>query len=118
MKKILIVEDNDDMRMLYRRLFRKYKEISISECDNAEDAIRIISAEHPDLALIDISLPGKSGLELTKEISDNFKFIKILVVTAHERDRYYDDAINAGALDLVSKDIGIELVNKCMRILG
>lgn len=93
-KKILIIEDNEDIRMLYKRMFRKEKMIEISAVESGEEALRIIPDFKPDLLFVDISLPGISGLELTRKVSQEYPSVKILVVTGHEVIRYYDEAIN------------------------
>jgi DNA-binding NarL/FixJ family response regulator len=117
MKKILIVEDNDDIRFLYKRMFRKETDIELEETASAEAALESIPKIHPDLAIIDISLPGISGIDLTKKVHNLYPGIRILVVTGHDTARYYEYAINNGADDLVSKEIGKDIVNKCRRML-
>ncbi len=119
MKKLLIVEDNDDMILLYQRLFRKMKgEIELSTSDRGENALKLIPQFKPDLMIIDISLPGISGLELTRRVRKQYPAIKIIIVTAHEESRYYDEAIRSGADDLVSKEIGKNLVDRCKWLLS
>lgn len=63
------------------------------------------------------SIPGISGIELTKNIHADFPEIKILIVTGHEVSRYYDYAIKAGADDVLSKENSRELVNRCIVLL-
>jgi DNA-binding NarL/FixJ family response regulator len=117
MKKILIVEDSEDIRFLYRRMFRKEKDIQLEEAESAENALDCIPKVHPDLMVVDISLPGISGLDLSKKVRNQNPEIRILVVTGHETSRYYDNAISNGADDLVSKEIGKDIVRKCRRML-
>lgn len=117
-RKILVVEDHEDIRILYRRLFRKEKDIEISETEDAETALEILPQINPDLVLVDISLPRMSGLELTQKIRKDYPSMKILVVTGHEEERYRDEAISMGADDLMSKEISIGLVKKCKELMG
>lgn len=118
MKRILIVEDSEDMRFLYKRLFRKHKELQLAETDSAEAALEMLPELKPDLIIVDISLPGINGLDLTKKVRQYYPSMKVLIVTGHEEDRYYEEAIKAGADDLVSKKIGKELVLKCLSMIG
>jgi DNA-binding NarL/FixJ family response regulator len=118
MKKIFVVEDHEDIRVMYRRLFRKETDIEISETEDAESALEMLPQIKPDLVLVDISLPGMSGLELTEIIRKKYPSMKILIVTGHDEERYYDVAIRAGADYLVSKEISIGLVRKCKEVLG
>jgi DNA-binding NarL/FixJ family response regulator len=118
MKKILIVEDNEDIRFLYKRMFRKEKDIQIEEATSGETALDSIMQSRPDLVLVDISLPGISGLDLTKRVRTLYPEIRILIVTGHDTSRYYNDAISNGADDLISKEIGKDIVGKCRRMMN
>ncbi len=117
MSRILIVEDSEDMRLVYRRLFRKEEGFEFADAEKGESAWEMLPTFKPDLLIIDISLPGISGLDLVRKVRDAYPLVKILVVTAHERERYYDEAIRAGADDLVTKNIGKGLVPKCKEML-
>jgi two-component system response regulator YesN len=118
MKKVLIVEDSDDMRVLYRRLFRREQNISFSEAVDAEVAIHMVANEKPDLMIIDISLPGMDGLRLTEKIRKEYPNVKILIITGHEVSRYFDDAKRVGADDVLTKDLDKDLIRKCKVFLG
>jgi DNA-binding NarL/FixJ family response regulator len=117
MKRLLIVEDNEDIRALYKRILRKAPEIEVFEASDAFTALSMTEEISPDLLLVDISLPGMNGIEFTSKIHSDFPHIKILIVTGHEISRYYDDAIKAGAIDVISKDVINELVEKCRVML-
>ncbi|NLE00768.1 MAG: response regulator [Fibrobacter sp.] len=116
-KKILVVEDNEDIRILYKRLFRKEKDIEITETSDGESALSIVKNNRFDVLVIDISLPGMSGIELTAEIHHNFPDTKILIATGHDVSRYYDEAKKAGADDVFSKEISMELVDRCRKLM-
>ena len=117
-KRILIVEDNEDMQLLYRRLFREETGFEIEQTDTGEMALEKIPFLKPDLMIIDISLPGMTGLELTKIVRERHPGIKILIVTGHEVSRYYDEAIRSAADDLISKDVGLEIAAECRKLLN
>jgi DNA-binding NarL/FixJ family response regulator len=57
----------------------------------------------PDLVIVDISLPGMNGVDLVKELRRNYDGVKLLVVTGHARERYFDAAMQAGADEFVTK---------------
>lgn len=116
-KRILVVEDNSDMLLAYSRIFRSEKDIELECCERGEDALEKIPDFKPHLVMVDISLPGMNGFELTSRIREKFSTIKILIVTGHDKDRYYDQAIKLGADDLISKDIGLEIIDKCRALL-
>jgi len=117
MKKMLIVEDNEDIRALYKRILRKASEIEVFEASDAYTALSMTEEISPDILLVDISLPGMNGIEFTSKIHSDFPDIKILIVTGHEVSRYYDEAIRAGAIDVISKDVVNELAERCRALL-
>ncbi|KMQ49516.1 Two-component response regulator yesN [Chitinispirillum alkaliphilum] len=118
MKKILVVEDNEDLRILYKRLFRKTEDIQIEDVDSGEKALERAAQSTPDLMIIDISLPGITGLDLTEQIRQKYPSVKIMIVTGHEVSRYQKEAIKRGANDLVSKEIGRDIVNRCIDLIN
>lgn len=118
-KKVMIVEDHEEMQILYSAVFRKNAHIEIVALEsNAESALERIEALNPDLILIDITLPGMDGIELTNTIKKQFPQIKIIVVTAHDYDRYLHVAIEAGADKLVTKDNAFEILEETEKMLG
>lgn len=103
--KVYIVEDHESMRLILKRLLkRNFPFISaIGESETAEDALEDIPAFEPDVALVDISLPGMDGIELIRRLKQRHRSLYILVVTGHEVDVYRESALAAGADDIVSK---------------
>ena len=118
-KKIMIVEDHEEMQFLYKAMFRRVPEIAIvAQEDTAEKALEEIPSLLPDLIIVDITLPGMSGLELTRSICGRYPWMKVLVVTAHDTDRYAEAAKEVGADNLVSKNSMPDIILKAKRLLG
>lgn len=120
MKKILIVEDNDDVQYMYRIVFRKSTERGVAIAalvDCAEKAFQKLTETNPDLIIIDISLPGTDGITLTSQIKKLYPHIKIIIASAYDRDVYYETAKNAGADDFVNKCDSSELLEKTYQLL-
>lgn len=90
----------------------------VAQASNAEDAIGLIEAENPDLVVVDISLPGMSGLELIKQVHAIRPAMKTLVVSRHDEALYAERAIRAGAKGYVMKleapDVMIKAVRRVM----
>lgn len=89
----------------------------IVNINQGEAALERIPSTHPHLVLVDISLRGMRGLDMTRKLHNLYPEIRILIVTGHEIARYYNDAIKSGADDLVSKGIGKDIVSRCRRLL-
>jgi DNA-binding NarL/FixJ family response regulator len=116
-RKIIVVEDHEDMRELYKVLFRRHPDIEIFEAENGEEALELLGHNPTDLAIVDISLPGMSGIELSRQISRTHPGMRILIVTGHEPGQYSEEAQKAGADDLVSKNSAFEIVSHAIRLL-
>jgi two-component system response regulator NreC len=118
-KRVMIVEDNDEMQILYHAVFKKEPDLEIiAQEDNAESAIKKIPDLKPDLIILDVSLPGMDGIELTAYICSHFPKIKVLVVTAYESERFFASAKEAGADNLITKTSAFEVLNEAVRLLG
>ncbi len=118
MKKIAVVEDNDDMQLLYKVIIRRIPGVEIiSQSIDAEDAELAFQKEKPDLAIIDITLPGKSGLEFAKETREKFPDMKILVATGHDPDAFYKTAMEAGVDDFIVKGDIAQITQKIKELL-
>ncbi len=107
--KIKVVVVDDEQRALNRikLLLSNFKEIELLKLiDNAEVAFNFIIEHEPDLVLMDIEMPGKSGLELSEEINKNHLETKVIFITAHEH--YAIKAIKNNAFDYLLKPINID----------
>jgi two-component system phosphate regulon response regulator PhoB len=103
MKRILIVEDEPEIREMIRYILEPLS-FQVSESDNAQDARRLISQSDFDLILMDWMLPGRSGLEFTKELKQKNRIsppIIMLTARADETDKV--KGLDSGADDYVTK---------------
>ena len=101
---ILIVEDNDSVRKSLREwlegAFPKYQFI---EAASGEEAIDITQARAPCAIIMDISLPGMSGIEAARHIKGNMPATQVVILTVHEERAFRDDATAAGVSAFVPK---------------
>ncbi len=103
-KSILIVDDHPIMREGITQIINNQNDLSvIAEAESGQEALNILSKIRPDLAIIDISLKGMNGIELTKEINRNFNAIPILILSMHPEKFYAERAIKAGAMGYLQK---------------
>jgi len=97
-------------------------EPDLSVCGQASDAVQAlqqIARLKPDLALVDISLPGKSGLELIKELRAVNRSIKLLVVSMHDEALYADRVLRAGGDGYIMKQEDLdEIIHAIRDVLG
>lgn len=104
-RRILIVEDHTLLRDGLRALLAQESDLEIAgEADNGRDAIRMIPNLAPDLVLMDLTMPGTSGIEAMTEIKRRSPNIKILVLTLHRAEEYIHQSLKAGANGYILKD--------------
>jgi two-component system response regulator DevR len=118
MLKILLVDDHEVVRLGLKSLLSHYPKFEVvAEAGTAEEAIRLSLEYKPDVVVMDIRLPGKSGIEATREITDAQPDSKVIMLTTFADDELLFDAISAGASGYVLKQIDSqELINALERI--
>jgi DNA-binding NarL/FixJ family response regulator len=104
-KKIFIVEDHPVFREGLKQILDAGKDLEVcGMAGSAEQALPAIVDLRPDLALVDISLPGKSGVELLREIRAKNLKVKLLVVSMHEEALFADRVLRAGGDGYIMKE--------------
>ncbi len=105
---ILIVEDNEKNRILFRDILqaRRYRTL---EAATGEDALAVLQKERPDLILMDIQLPGKDGITITKEIKgkEDTKDIPVFALTSYAMKGDRERMMEAGFDSYLSKPIKV-----------
>jgi DNA-binding NarL/FixJ family response regulator len=96
--KVGIADDHKIFRKGIILSLRQYTNISfILEADNGEELIQKLPLDMPDVVLLDLRMPGKDGIETTKEISKKYPNVKILIVTMYEDERFVSHLMENGA---------------------
>jgi len=103
-KRIVIVDDHPLFRKGLEQLINSENGFAIcGEAGNAAEAMEVIRKLNPDLAIVDLSLPGANGIELIKNIRSEFSVLPILVLSMHDESLYALRALRAGAEGYVMK---------------
>jgi DNA-binding NarL/FixJ family response regulator len=114
--RVLIVDDHPLLRKGVSQLIDQEKDLMVvGEAEDAHQAITAIENTKPDVALIDISLNGASGIELLKNIKVRFPKLKMLVLSMHDESVYAHRALRAGASGYIMKQEGTEKVLTALR---
>jgi DNA-binding NarL/FixJ family response regulator len=104
---ILIVDDHPMTRAGLVHLINHQAEMVVDgEAEDAAQALDLLAGKRPDLILIDITLPGKSGLELIKDVKAMHPDLPMLVLSMHDESLYADRALRAGARGYITKHEG------------
>jgi two-component system invasion response regulator UvrY len=107
----LIVDDHSLVRNgLTQILARTYPGAEIAEARDARTALAFVTEKKLDVVLLDISLPGQSGLDVLKQIKELQPDAKILILTMHPEDQYAVRVLKAGASGYLTKDSASEEV--------
>lgn len=114
MKKILIVDDNENNRMLLRALLEEYAEdnsidLKISEAINGLEASLIVQDEHFHLVFMDIMMPEMDGIEATKRIREQDTKTMIIAVSAVDDGERQQQILRNGAEDYITKPINADI---------
>jgi DNA-binding NarL/FixJ family response regulator len=115
-KRVLIVDDHPMMREGLAQLIDQEPDLSVcGQADRAAQAMDDIAANLPDLVLLDISLPDRSGLELIKDVHALHSELPILVVSMHDETLYAERVLRAGGRGYVMKQEGGKILMQAMR---
>jgi len=107
--RILIADDHSVVRSGLRQLLKTSGEFSIvGEAASGEEAIEQVRKHEPDIAILDISMPGMNGVEATRIIKQESAGTKVLILTIHESEDYVFQMVRAGASGYLSKNAGKE----------
>lgn len=115
-KRILIVDDHPMMRQGLSQLICSEPDLAVcGEAGTASQAFAAVGQHKPDLALVDISLPGKNGLELIKDIHVMYPALPMLVVSMHDESLYAERVLRAGGRGYVMKQEGGKILMQAIR---
>lgn len=108
MERIYVVEDDDNIRDLIRIALEGFGYV-VSAFEMAEDALKNIEADQPDLAVFDLMLPGMDGLSAIKKIrkNDSLADMPIIILTAKDREFDKVAGLDGGADDYMTKPFGV-----------
>jgi DNA-binding NarL/FixJ family response regulator len=117
-KQVFIVDDHAMFRDGLRQLIDREVDLTVcGDAAEATEALEGISKSEPDLVIVDISLSGKSGIDLIKAIKEKNEDLPVLVVSMHEESLYAERALRAGAMGYVMKQEPAKVVKVAIRKL-
>ena len=119
MLRILIADDHAIIRRgLKQILLEEYPTAIIEEATDAEGVIQKTISDEWDIIICDLSMPGRSGLDVVQQVKQNFPKLPVLVVSIHPEEQYAIRVLKTGAAGYLSKDAAPEeLVKAVHRVL-
>lgn len=113
---VLLVDDHAVVREGYRRLIEKHDGIAVvAEADSAASGYQAFKNSKPDVVVIDISLPGRGGIELVRQIRQRDSTARMLLFTMHASATFAQQAFKAGARGYVTKTSPPEILISAIR---
>ena len=116
---ILIVNNLPSFRQKARELVKAIPWVSIvAEARNGPEAIELVKRLHPEVVLMDVVMPGMSGIEASRRIKEIAPRTKIIVITAYDYAKFSERSIEAGAdLFIKKEDLDSETLRECLEKL-
>ena len=120
MIKILIADDHTILRAGLKQIISECADMTVAgEAENGYDTLAKVREQEWDLLILDMSMPGKSGIELIKQIKSEKPKLPILILSMHKEEQYAVRTLKAGASGYVCKDsASSQLVQAIRKIAG
>lgn len=113
---VMIVDDHTVLRDGLKSIFEMENDITvIGEAESGEAALTLVPELKPDVIIMDINLPEQNGVAITRQLKNDFKEIKILMLTMHSHEEYFMSAIREGADGYLLKDAPSDQVVEAIR---
>lgn len=114
--RIVIADDHAVVREGTRSLLEEEDNLEVvGEAADGEEAVKLIKQLQPDVAIIDISMPKLSGIEVTRQIKPLYPSVAILILTAYDNDEYIFALLEAGAAGYLLKDVSSHEIVEAVR---
>lgn len=117
--RILIVDDHEVVRVGLRALLDRHPNFKVvDEAGTAREAVQKALLHRPDVVVMDIRMPGRSGIDACREIVAQLPETRVIILTSYAEDELLFDAIEAGACGYVLKQIGSDDLIRAIETVG
>ncbi len=117
--RILIVDDHEVVRLGLRALLDRHPDFTVvDEAGTAWEALQKALLHRPDVVVMDIRLPGRSGIDACRDIVSQLPDTRVIMLTSYAEDELLFDAIEAGACGYVLKQIGSDDLVRAIEAVG
>lgn len=117
--RIFLTDDHPIFRNGLRAMLSEDISLEIAgEAGDAEQLLSLLQHSLPDVVVLDITLPGMSGIEATKLINKQYSCVAVLILSMHEGSDYIMSAVEAGAKGYLPKDVEKDELIRAIKILG
>lgn len=114
--RVLVADDHVLIRQGVRHVLEEAPDLEVvAEAATGEETLRLAASEAPDVVLLDISMPGMSGLEAAVRLQSDVPSVRVLILSMHEQIEYVLQAVRAGASGYLLKDAGPAKLREAVR---
>jgi len=115
--RVLLADDHTLVRQGFKALLEREGFLIVGEASDGQDAVRLVTKDHPEVAVLDIGMPLLNGIDATREIRKASPRTKVILLTQHDEDHYITEALRAGAKGYVLKSqAGNDLVHAIQQV--
>jgi DNA-binding NarL/FixJ family response regulator len=116
MIKVIIVDDHPVVRRGLKQILQEEPDVEVvGEAESAQEAFKIIRTIDCDAVVLDISLPGASGVEILKQLKHEYQKLPVLILSVHPEEQYAVRVMKAGASGYLTKESAPEELVKAIR---
>jgi DNA-binding NarL/FixJ family response regulator len=113
--KVLIVDDHPLFRGGLRQVILNDGRFElVGETGDGEDALLLIQEKKPDVAVLDVKLPGLTGLEIARKLQEKRSRTRVIMLTMHNEEELFNRALDSGAMGFVLKENAVEEIVKAI----
>lgn len=117
--RVLICDDHPIVRQGVRSVLVNHSDISVvGEAENASTLFAIIDSLKPDVVLVDIRMPGQSGIDVTQRLKRDYPDVKVIILSTYDDDEFLFGALRAGADGYLLKSASQEVLADSIRQVG
>jgi DNA-binding NarL/FixJ family response regulator len=118
--RVLLADDHTLVRAGIRALLEKSPDVRVcGEANDGREVLELVKTQEPQVILMDIAMPGLNGLEATARIVKDYPKVRIIILSMHQNEEYFWQALKAGASGyLLKKSATAELLVALRRVLG
>jgi two-component system, NarL family, response regulator NreC len=102
--RVILADDHQLVRQGLKALLEREGFAVVGEASNGQEAVRLVPGVHPDVAILDISMPNLNGVDAARELQKSSQKTRTILLTHHDEDQYVTEALRAGVRGYVLKD--------------
>jgi DNA-binding NarL/FixJ family response regulator len=115
--RVVLADDHVLVRQGLRSLLEREKFQVVAEASDGQEVIRLAETNHPDIAVLDISMPTLNGIEAARELGRSCPQTKVILLTQHEEEQYIHEALEVGVKGYVLKNqVASDLVHAMQQV--